>query len=152
MVAGIEQCGLPSIGCAIYTLQLVIKDCILAQRSVSDMLARCRKIVGHYKHSHLAVERLQAIQRQLSLPDHKLIQDEPTRWDSTYYMFEHLVEQRRAISLYDTDFELPDHLHSNEWHLAERVVALLEPMQRITKEFSAKGAMVSQVIPFLKIY
>ena len=78
MVAGIEQCGLPAIGCAIHTLQLVIKDCILAQRSVSDMLARCRKIVGHYKHSHLAVERLQAIQRQLSLPDHKLIQDEPT--------------------------------------------------------------------------
>ena len=29
MVAGIEQCGLPSIGCAIHTLQLVIKDCIL---------------------------------------------------------------------------------------------------------------------------
>lgn len=78
MVAGIEQCGLPAISCAIHTLQLVIKDRILAQCSISDMLARCRKIVGHYKHSHLAVERLQAIQRQLSLPDHKLIQDEPT--------------------------------------------------------------------------
>ena len=151
MVAGIEQCGLPSIGCAIHTLQLVIKDCILAQRSVSDMLARCRKIVGHYKHSHLAVERLQDIQRQLSLPNHKLMQDEPTRWDSTYYMLERLVEQQRAISLYDTDFELPDRLNSNEWQLAEKIVKLLEPMQRITKEFSAKGAMVSRVIPFLEI-
>ena len=115
------------------------------------MLARCRKIVGHYKHSHLAVERLQAIQRQLSLPNHKLMQDEPTQWDSTYYMLERLVEQQRVISLYDTDFELPDGLHSNEWHLAERIVALLELMQHITKELSAKGAMVSQVIPFLKI-
>ena len=151
MVAGIEQCGLPSIGCAIHTLQLVIKDFILAQRSVSDMLARCRKIVGHYKYSHLAVERLQDIQRQLSLPNHKLMQDEPTRWDSTYYMLERLVEQRRAISLYDTDFELPDRLNSNEWQLAEKIVKLLEPMQRITKEFSAKGAIVSQVIPFLEI-
>jgi len=110
MVAGIEQRGLPSIGCAIHTLQLVIKDCISAQRSVSDMLARCRKIVGHYKHSHLAVERLQAIQRQLSLPNHKLMQDEPTQWDSKYYMLERLVEQQRVISLYDTDFELPDRL------------------------------------------
>lgn len=27
MVAGIDQCGLSAIGCAIYTLQLVIKDC-----------------------------------------------------------------------------------------------------------------------------
>ena len=107
--------------------------------------------MGHYKHLHLAVERLQAIQRQLSLPDHKLMQDEPTRWDSTYYMLERLVEQQRTISLYDTDFELSDRLHSNEWHLSERIVALLEPMHHITKEFSAKGAMVSQVIPFLKI-
>ena len=93
MVAGIEQCSLPAIGCAIHTLQLVIKDCILCQCSVSDMLARCQKMVGHYKHSHLAVERLQAIQRQLSLPDHKLVQDEPTQWDSTFYMLERLVEQ-----------------------------------------------------------
>ena len=66
-------------------------------------------------------------------------------------MLECLVEQRRAISLYDTDFELPDRLNSNEWQLAEKIVKLLEPMQHITKEFSAKGAMVSQVIPFLEI-
>ena len=105
-----------------------------------------------YKHSHLAVERLQDIQRQLSLPDHKLIQDELTQWDSTYYMLKRrLVEQRRDISLYDSDFELPDHLCSNEWQLAEKIVKLLEPMQHITKEFSSKGAMVSQVIPFLEI-
>ena len=78
MVAGVEQCGLPSISCVIHALQLVIKYCILAQCSVSDMLARCRKIVGHYKHSHLAVERLQDIQCQLGLPNHKFMQDKPT--------------------------------------------------------------------------
>ena len=66
-------------------------------------------------------------------------------------MLERLVEQRRAIILYNTDFQLPDRLCSNEWQLAEKVVNLLEPMQCITKEFSAKGAMVSQVIPFLEI-
>ena len=41
MIAGIGQSGLATIGCAIHTLQLAIKDCILAQRSVSDMLSRC---------------------------------------------------------------------------------------------------------------
>ena len=84
----------------------------------------------------------------MSLPNYKLIQDESTQWDFTYYMLERLVEHQRAISLYDTDYVLPDRLHSNEWHLA---VALLEPMQSITKEFSAKEAMVLQAIPFLKI-
>ena len=62
-----------------------------------------------------------------------------------------MVEQNRAISLYDSDFELPDRLSSNEWQLAEKLVSLLEPMQRITKELSARGAVISEVIPFLEI-
>ena len=62
------------------------------------------------------------------------------------FYLDRLVEQRRAISLYDSDFELSD--SSNEWQLAEKVVSLLEPMQRITKELSARGAVISEVIPF----
>ena len=83
MVAGIQKAELSAIGCTIHTLQLVIKDCIMTQRVVNDILARCRRIVGHFKHSHLAVERLRSIQKQLNLPYHRLMQDEPTRWDST---------------------------------------------------------------------
>lgn len=73
MVSGIEKSELPAIGCTIHTLQLVIKDCIMTQRAVIDMLTRSRKIVGHFKHSHLAVERLHTIQKQLNLPEHTLV-------------------------------------------------------------------------------
>ena len=83
----------------------------MVQRTVIDMLARCRKIVGHFKHSSLAYECLHNIKHQLSLPKHKLMQDEPTCWDSTYYMLSHMVQQRRAISLYDADFGFPEQLH-----------------------------------------
>ena len=62
-----------------------------------------------------------------------------------------MVEQCRVISLYDSDFELPDRLSSNEWQLAEKLVSLLEPMQQITKELSARGAVISEAIPFLEI-
>ena len=92
MVAGIRQCELSAVSCTIHTLQLVVKDSILVQRSVIDMLARCRKIVGHFKHSSLAIGHLHSIQDQLSLAKHKLIQDEPTHWDSSYYMLQRLVE------------------------------------------------------------
>ena len=92
MEVGIQKAELSAIGCTIHTLQLVIKDCIMTQHVVNDILARCRRIVGHFKHSHLAVERLRSIQKQLNLPDHRLMQDEPTRWDSTYYLLDHLVE------------------------------------------------------------
>ena len=61
MVAGIRDCKLPAIGCAIHTLQLVVKDSIMAQRTIIDMLAQCRKIIGHFKHSSFAYEHLHDI-------------------------------------------------------------------------------------------
>ena len=53
--------------------------------------------------------------------------------------------------MYDTDFGLPEQLNSNEWQQAEKIVKLLEPVQRVTKELSGKDAMLSQVIPFIEI-
>ena len=121
MVAGIRQCGLLAVSCTIYTLQLVVKDSILVQRSVIDMLATCRKTVDHFKYSSLAIGHLHSIQDQLSLAKYKLIQDEPTRWDSSYNMLQHLVEQCRAICLYDADYGLPEQLSANEWEQAEKL-------------------------------
>ena len=69
MVAGIEKTD--AIGCTIYTLQLVIKDCIMTQHAVINMLARRRRIVGHFKHSHLALWSVCTAFR--SLPDHRLL-------------------------------------------------------------------------------
>ena len=63
VVASIEKTELPAIGCTIHTLQLVIKDCIMTQHAVIDMLARCRR---------LAVKHLRSIQKQLNLPDHRM--------------------------------------------------------------------------------
>ena len=53
----------------------------------------CRKLVGHFKHSTLAMAALKEKQEQLNLDKHRLIQDVSTRWNSTYFMFERLLEQ-----------------------------------------------------------
>ena len=42
--------------------------------------------------------KLAEIQRQLSLPEHKLMQDVSTRWNSTYIMLERFYEQFEAIT------------------------------------------------------
>ena len=47
MVAGICKAELPAIGCIIHTLHLVIKDCMMTQHTVNDILARCRRIIVH---------------------------------------------------------------------------------------------------------
>jgi len=65
-------------------------------------------------------------------------------------MLEHLVEQCRAISLYDADHNLLEKLSASEWQQADRVVKLLEPFQCVTKELSANDASISPFIETLK--
>jgi len=58
------------LGCFALTLQLVVHDSVLSQRTVIDILAICRSIVGHFKHSTLAYSKLCEIQQNLGLPQH----------------------------------------------------------------------------------
>ncbi|GBP20532.1 Zinc finger BED domain-containing protein 4 [Eumeta japonica] len=50
----------------------------------------------------LAEQKLKSIQQELNLPNQQLVQDVSTRWNSTYYLMERLLEQKRAVSLYST--------------------------------------------------
>ena len=67
-----------TLGCFAHTLQLIVHDGVLSQQSVIDILAICHRIVGHFKRSPLVYSLLNKIQQNLGLPQHRLIQDEPT--------------------------------------------------------------------------
>lgn len=67
------------------------------------MIAAGRKIVIHFHHSTAPQEQLHKIQKELNLPEHKLVQDISTRWNFTFYMLSRLLEQKRYISLYLID-------------------------------------------------
>ena len=40
---------IPFLGCFSHTLQLVINDGVFSQRYVNDLVATCRRNVGHFK-------------------------------------------------------------------------------------------------------
>lgn len=54
--------GVQSLGCFAHTLQLVVIQGLLAQRSIIDAVANARKLVGHFKHSPKAYSILEDIQ------------------------------------------------------------------------------------------
>ena len=97
VVKAVEISGWSRIPCFAHTLQLAIQTG-LALPAVSEVLAKCRKIVGHFKHSHVAQTALEVKQGQLGLPPHKLIQEVKTRWNSTYDMASRLLEQKGCCS------------------------------------------------------
>jgi hypothetical protein len=53
---------------------------------VLDVNAKLKTIAKHFNHSVLAKQHLKDIQKELGLPQHSLIQSEPTRWNLTLHM------------------------------------------------------------------
>ncbi len=134
-----------------HTLQLAVTEGLLSQRSVTEAVGVGRKIVGHFKHSNLAYSRLQDIQTQLGQPIKRLQQDVQTRWNSTFYMVQSLIEQKRAIGVYVSENELPATLTSNQWNLLEKMVNVLAPFEEMTCQVSSSDALASDVIPAVTV-
>ncbi|KAK7879322.1 hypothetical protein WMY93_033900 [Mugilogobius chulae] len=67
--------GVRSLGCVAHSCQLCVQEGLLSQRSVTEILANARKIVGHFKHSPLAYSRLEDIQMDLHMDIKRLQQD-----------------------------------------------------------------------------
>lgn len=76
----------------------------------------------------------------LNIPQHKLIQTIKTRWNSVYYMFDRLYEQKIAIEhvLEDRNIisvaqSLKYKLTVHEWQLIKKILEVLKPFEMATK-------------------
>ena len=147
MAKATVEFGVSSLPCMAHTLQLAVKGGALNQRSISEALAVGRQMVGHFKHSPLAYSRLEDIQRELKKDVKKLHQDVSTRWNSTYYMMKSLVEQKRALSVYSTEYDIPATLQPSQWAVLEKMIMALEPFEEITRNISRAEATAADAVP-----
>ena len=110
-----------------------------------------RKLVGHFKHSAVATTALKEKQHRLGIPQHCLIQDVTTRWNSTFVMFERLSEQKVAIYavLHDTSISKADDKHfdlKDQWDLLSQMVNVLKPLQMATTVFSLEQNISCSIV------
>jgi len=75
-----------------------------------------------------------------------LYQDEPTRWNSSYYMLKRLVEQRKAVSAANTEVNASFNLTAAQWKLAEK---LLKPFEEATEDISSAIALFISIVSSL---
>ena len=148
MSKGLDDAGVRSVGCLAHTLQLCVKAGLDSQRAIEDAVSICRKIATHFSHSTLAKERMSAIQSTIpGLHAHAIIQDVQTRWNSTYYMVQRMLEQKKAVVSYASEHDLPATLTKHQWGLLEKMVAILAPFEEITKHISSAESSLADVIP-----
>ncbi|KAJ4942911.1 hypothetical protein JOQ06_005423 [Pogonophryne albipinna] len=131
--------GVQSLGCFAHTLQLVVIQGLLAQRSIIDAVANARKLVGHFKHPPKAYSILEDIQKDLHMPTQRLQQDVSVRWNSTQYMMLSLLQQKRPLSVYAADHDLPCMPSANQWALMEKAVVVLSPFEELTRASTDAG-------------
>ncbi|KAM4560530.1 zinc finger BED domain-containing protein 4-like [Odontesthes bonariensis] len=151
MKKAMKDMMVPSVGCVAHSLQLCVHEGLLSQRSVTDTLANARKIVGHFKHSPLAYSRLEDIQMELNVDVRRLQQDVQTRWNSSLYMLQSLLQQQRALSVYAAERSLPATLTATHWELMTKTAEVLSPFEELTRDVSRESATAADVIPAITV-
>jgi len=136
-----------NLPCFAHTLQLCIKPALVIEE-VEQTVTRCWKLVGHFPHSTTVTAEMRFSRAVMGLPDHELIQDVPTRWNSTQQMLQRLVEQRlvvtdvmintRLTKKNDRAFLLTD----SEWEIASDIANTLRDLT-VATEFMCKEQYVS---------
>ncbi|KAL2086195.1 hypothetical protein ACEWY4_017254 [Coilia grayii] len=97
MVAAARQLPFEHIPCVAHMLQRTITVC-LEDSSFDTALAKCRKIVGHFKHSPASTEELHQQQTALGQAREPLVQDVTTIWNSTLSMISRYLRNQEAVN------------------------------------------------------
>ena len=74
-----------------HTLQLAVVEAT----SIPELSRALGRLVSHFHHSLNSSYLLKQKQLDLHVPQHSLVQEVSTRWNSSYYMVERVVEQQQ---------------------------------------------------------
>lgn len=134
------------IPCFAHTLNLVAQH-VLGIPELQLILTKVKNVVTFFKQSCVASDEL----RKSVKADTKLIQDVPTRWNSTYYMIVRFLDLRNAVSeILIRHKTAPPMLTGMELTIITSLLNILRPLEAATKEISGdKYCSSSKVIPLV---
>ena len=97
-------------------------------------LAKCRKIIVHFKHSQANYDELKVQLAAHGLTVEAPVQDVSTRWNSTFSMLERLLKQKEAVI---ATLQAKSHnlamLTDSEWEKLRHLKYVLKPCKQATE-------------------
>ena len=130
-----------------------VKKCNEIKDDVEKILSKCRKIVGLFHHSSILHDELKITQNELKYETKiKLIQEVPTRWNTTFAMLDSIITNKDAlvlISLKPENKTLKNLiLNEDEFIFIDQICDILEPLSSLTDFLSgSKYATTSILYP-----
>ncbi|XP_063783197.1 zinc finger BED domain-containing protein 4 [Pseudophryne corroboree] len=140
-----------SVECFGHTVDLIVNEAIKSQRMVQNLLSIARKICERVHRSTKAKEKLAELQKEYGLPPHHLIQDVPSKWNTSFHMLQRLIEQKSAIDEMSIECSFRELISCDQWEVMQSVCHALKPFEAASKEMSMHTATLSQVIPMIHI-
>lgn len=144
------------LGCYAHTLNIAAEKA-LKVKTVSNMLAKVRRIVAFFHRSAVAANAFKVQADLLGIPNKKLKIDVVTRWNSAYEMIERYLEVQVAVvgALLSKDVKNKDKdlkfLQDDELRVAEDFVKCMKPLKSITTTLcTKKNASISIILPLHK--
>ena len=119
-------------------------------------LAAAKALVKHFHHSARATEELRKKQESMNQPTHKLVNECKTRWNSTFYMCQSLLQNRWPVSavIADESVTRVEHrrldLSNAQWELLGDLVKILHPLEIGTTHLCSEStSSISSILPVL---
>ncbi|XP_067318476.1 zinc finger BED domain-containing protein 4-like [Anolis sagrei] len=157
MIRVVESAGFTNVACMVHLLHNCVKDGFKgpdenSSTAVTQLIDHCRRIAGFFHRSTKSAKLLHDRQTLECLPQHRLLQDVSTRWNSTYMMLERIVEPQRAVHAVSLSVAAPINKlvpNNQEWMTITQLVEILEPFKIATDKLSGQKALLSQVLPVI---
>uniref|UniRef100_A0A803T9E6 BED-type domain-containing protein n=1 Tax=Anolis carolinensis TaxID=28377 RepID=A0A803T9E6_ANOCA len=156
MIKAVESAGFLNVTCMAHLLHNTVKEGLKSPEeqpastaNIALLIERCRKIAGYFHRSIKAARQLRHRQSLEGLPQHKLLQDVSTRWNSTYKMLERIVEQQKAVHGISLTLVAPVSKlvpTKQEWDTISQLVDVLKPFKHATETLSESKALLSQAV------
>ena len=120
-----------------HKLNLVVSCALGRVHQASEIIECVKNVVTFFHKSSKATEMLSQMQTRLNVPNHKLIQQVVTRWNSVYYMLERYLEQREAIRTALCMLEKNDLVSADSNGYIQEMIRILKPFEAVTTGLSA---------------
>ena len=119
--------------CFSHVLNLAVEKA-MAVPGVSGVLACCCQLTSHFHRSTNASCVFKRKQADLHSVQHNLLHDVITRWNSSYYMIERIVEQQQPICAALLELRKGELMPSdNEFAAMSDFLSIMEPVVQITE-------------------
>ncbi|XP_051953602.1 zinc finger BED domain-containing protein 4-like [Xyrauchen texanus] len=153
MILSAQLLNLRHVPCFAHNLNLIVKKALDQTPVINEIRQKARKIVGLFRSSCKAKDKLVEMQSLMGRPSLKMIQEVETRWNSTFDMLQRLYEQREpvAAALANLNSDTAP-LTSLEYDIIQQSLTLLQPFKLATTEMSEEQRVsASKLIPLYRM-